>query len=266
MAANRLLAAPLTLLLAFGALFTSVAQADDDISRKFDVSGFDRIELKGSSELTVVQGDHFAVEATGPREAMEMARAEVHGDTLSLSVEDKHKYFFGVVSVSDDQSVAYRVTLPKVAAIVVTGSGEARADTLESEDLQLEVTGSGELHVDKVGAQSLATSITGSGDLNLGTVLAVKGAASIKGSGDLTIDSIAGESLSAEIKGSGDMAVGGRVAKLSVSLMGSGDFVGRSLQSDDASCSIMGSGDIVIRRPAKKSFSVLGSGDVALVD
>jgi len=29
---------------------------------------------------------------------------------------------------------------------------------------------------------------------------------------------------------------------------------------------VMGSGDIVLLRPAKDSFSVMGSGDIALVD
>ncbi|WP_193165375.1 GIN domain-containing protein [Microbulbifer hainanensis] len=265
MTARHLLAAPGAVLLLVALAFSTVVRADDTVTRQFDVSGFTRIALQGSSELTVVQGDHFAVEASGPREAMELARAEVKGDTLKLSVESRHKYF-GFVTISDDQAVEYRVTLPVVEAIIVTGSGEARADTLESEKLELAVTGSGELHVDKVGAQSLTASITGSGDLMLGTVLSVEAEASIKGSGDMRVDSLAGERLAAEIKGSGDMSIGGRVGNLAVSLMGSGDFVGRSLLADNASGSIMGSGDIVIRRPGKDSFSVMGSGDVALVD
>lgn len=265
MAVNKLLSAPVALLLAVAAISTQVL-AGDSATRQFAVSGFNRIELKGSSELEVIQGDTFAVEAEGSEEVLASTNAELDGETLKLWVANKSKRFFGLVTVSGDQSVKYRVTLPKVREILVTGSGEAHAETLESEELELRVTGSGELVVDKVAAESLVASITGSGDLILGTVLAVNGEASIKGSGDLRMDGIAGEKLAAEIKGSGDMVVSGRVADLTISLMGSGDFVGHNLQAKDASGSVMGSGDIVIRRPARDSFSVMGSGDIALID
>ncbi|MCW8128123.1 GIN domain-containing protein [Microbulbifer halophilus] len=266
MAVMNFPARPATLLLLVALIACAAVRADETRSRQFDVSGYDRIELKGSSQLEVVQGDTFTVEARGSAEAVASAGAEVHGDTLELWVGNKREHFFGLVTISGDQSVRFRVTLPAVREILVTGSGEVRADTLESEALELRVTGSGELRVDKVAAESLLASITGSGDLLLGTVLAVDGEASIKGSGDLHLDSYAGESLKAEIKGSGDMTVGGRVAELEVGLMGSGDFVGRKLQADSAGGSIMGSGDIVLRRPAQESFSVMGSGEIALVE
>ncbi|WP_250463991.1 GIN domain-containing protein [Microbulbifer litoralis] len=254
----------LLLLVAIAA--SAAAHADGDRRRQFDASGFTRIELKGSSQLEVVQSDSFTVEAEGGAEAVASAGAEVHGDTLELWVGNRREHFFGLVTISGDQSVRFRVTLPEVEEILVTGSGEVRADTLESEALALRVTGSGELQVDKVAAESLLASITGSGDLLLGTVLAVNGEASIKGSGDMRLESYAGESLKAEIKGSGDMTVGGRVASLEIGLMGSGDFIGRKLHADNAGGSVMGSGDIVLRRPVKESFSVMGSGEIALVD
>lgn len=269
MAANKLLSAPLALLLLMLLIAAAVSpqvQAGNTAEKQFSVADFSRIELKGSSQLEVVQGDTFAVSAKGSDEALASAHAEVDGDTLKLWVGNKSEHFFGLVTISGDQSVEFRVTLPKVREILVTGSGEAHAETLESEELELRVTGSGELLVNKVAAQSLVASITGSGDLVLGTVLAVNGEASIKGSGDMRIEGLAGEKLAAEIKGSGDMIIGGRVVDLAISLMGSGDFAGRNLKADNASGSVMGSGDIVIRRPAKDSFSVMGSGDIALVD
>ncbi|SHG05145.1 Putative auto-transporter adhesin, head GIN domain [Microbulbifer donghaiensis] len=265
MAVKKIVFAPLALLLLI-APFSAASQAKEITSKQFDVSGFSRIALKGSSHVQVIQGERFEVLASGPVEAMPYAKAELHGDTLELSVEDDKKSWFGVITVSSDPEIEYRVTLPKVAAIKVTGSGEATADTLESESLELRVTGSGTIRVDKVAAESLVTTVTGSGDLLVGTALAVKGQASITGSGDLRLDNFAGESLGAEIKGSGDMAIGGRVAELNIHVMGSGDFVGRNLKADSASGSVMGSGDIVIRRPERDSFSVMGSGDIALVD
>lgn len=264
MAVKHPMSASLVALLLITAAFGAVAE--EITSRQFDVSGFTRIALKGSSHLQVIQGDSFEVLASGPAEAMPYAKAELHGDTLELSVENDKKRWFGVITVSSDPEVEYRVTLPVVEAIKVTGSGEALAGTLESEILELRVTGSGTLRVDKVAAEKLSTSVTGSGDLLVGTALAVDGEASITGSGDLRLDNFAGERLAASIKGSGDMAVGGRVAELQINLMGSGDFVGRSLRADSAGGSVMGSGDIVILRPARDSFSVMGSGDIALLD
>lgn len=265
MALNSFLTRPL-LGMALALVLGSSPVFADDARKVFEAEGFSRIELKGSSELEVVQGDVFEVTATGSEEAIELAQAEVRGDTLELSVGSRHKRFFGVVTVSDSEGVSYRVVLPRLESLEVTGSGEARAELLESEALDIEVTGSGSVSVDKLAAESLEVSVTGSGDMMLGTVLAVSGRASIKGSGDIRLDSLVGESFAAEIKGSGDMVVGGKVADLSVSIMGSGDFLGRSLQSDSASGAVMGSGDVVLKRPARDSFSVMGSGDIALVE
>ncbi|WOX05358.1 GIN domain-containing protein [Microbulbifer pacificus] len=251
------------LLLVLGA---GAVQAQDS-SKTFQLESFSAIALKGSSDLKVVQGNTFSVTAHGEEKYLPYARAEVDGDgNLSLWVEADSKSLFGVVTVSTEPEIEFRVTLPVVTAIRVTGSGDAQADTLESEKLDLRVTGSGMIKVDKVAAEALSTGVTGSGDLILGTVLAVHGSAGITGSGDIRMDNFIGEDFSAQIKGSGDMAIGGKVANLNVTVMGSGDFMGRSLSATNAGGAIMGSGDIVLKRPANESFSVMGSGDVALVE
>ncbi|WP_295801877.1 DUF2807 domain-containing protein [uncultured Microbulbifer sp.] len=246
-------------------LTAGLAQAEGG-SKSFALDGFTGIALKGSSHLEVVQGESFSVTATGPADAMEFANAEVKGDTLVLFVDSDKKSLFGVVTVTSEPEVRYHVTLPKINKIRVTGSGEAHAEALESEQLELKVTGSGVIRVDKVAAEELNTEVTGSGDLLVGTVLAVSGSAGITGSGDLRLENFVGEALSAQIRGSGDMVIGGKVGSLKVNIMGSGDFVGRALRANDAGGAIMGSGDIVLQRPANESFSVMGSGDIALVD
>ena len=235
-------------------------------SRTYPLEGFTAISLKGSSNLKVEQGSVFSVTAHGEEADLVHAKAEVKGDTLTLSVEPDRKSLFGVVTVSSEPEVNFHVTLPTISALRVTGSGDATADTLESEKLDLRVTGSGLIRVEKVAAESLTTGVTGSGDLLLGTVLAVQGSAGITGSGDIRMDNFIGEDFSAQIKGSGDMAIGGKVANLNVTVMGSGDFMGRSLSATSAGGSVMGSGDIVLKRPAHDSFSVMGSGDVALIE
>lgn len=238
----------------------------DSASKSFPLNGFSAIALKGSSNLEVVQGDSFSVSVRGERDALQYAKAEIHGDTLELSVDMNSKSLFGVITVSSEPDLDFQVTLPQIYALKVTGSGEAHGEMLESEDLDLRVTGSGLIRLEKVAAETLNTSVTGSGDLILGTVLAVRGSAGITGSGDLRLENFAGEQLSAQIKGSGDMLVSGKVSDLSVNIMGSGDFVGSGLSAENAGGSIMGSGDIVLRRPVNESFSVMGSGDIALVE
>ncbi|MBN8431932.1 DUF2807 domain-containing protein [Microbulbifer salipaludis] len=235
-------------------------------SRTFPLNGFTAIALKGGSNLQVVQGDTFSVTAEGEEADLIHAKAEVKGDTLVLSVEQESKSLFGIVTVSSEPVVEYRVTLPVIDSLRVTGSGDATADTLESEKLDLRVTGSGLIRVNKVAAETLSTGVTGSGDLLLGTVLAVHGSAGVTGSGDIRVENFVGEDFSAQIKGSGDIAVGGKVANVNVTVMGSGDFMGRNLVAKTAGGSIMGSGDIVLKRPVSESFSVMGSGDVALVE
>ncbi|MBB5210698.1 GIN domain-containing protein [Microbulbifer hydrolyticus] len=246
--------------------FAAGAAHAQQSSRSYPLDGFTAIALKGGSNLKVVQGDSFSVSAHGEENDLVFAKAEVKRDTLELSVEPESKSLFGVVTVSSEPDVEFRVTLPTISGIRVTGSGDATADTLESEKLDLRVTGSGLIRVEKVAAESLSTGVTGSGDLILGTVLAVHGSAGITGSGDIRMDNFIGEDFSGQIKGSGDMAIGGKVANLNVTIMGSGDFMGRGLSATNAGGAVMGSGDIVLKRPINESFSVMGSGDVALVE
>ncbi|WP_299583263.1 DUF2807 domain-containing protein [uncultured Microbulbifer sp.] len=260
--------APLIALLTLFAVGSAHAEAEEMESKSFDVNGFTRVSLKGSSHVEVIQGDHFAVNATGPAEVMAHAKAQLKGDTLELSVDDNTQRWFGVITITRDldQKVQFTVTMPKVEAIVVLGSGQAVAESLESESLDLGVTGSGTVRIAKAAAENLNAYVTGSGDLILDKALSVTSEIAISGSGDVFLGGITGEKLSAEIKGSGDMRVGGRVADVNIRIMGSGDFVGRSLRADNATGSVMGSGDIVLKRPQRDSFTVMGSGDVALVD
>ncbi|WP_444910015.1 GIN domain-containing protein [Microbulbifer sp. TRSA005] len=260
--------APLFALLALFVLSSAQAEGDKKETKSFDVNGFTRVSLRGSSHVEVIQGDHFAVNASGPAEVMPHVKAEVKGNTLELYVDDNTQHWFGVITITRDrdQKVHFTVTMPKVEALEVAGSGQAVAETLESETIDLGVTGSGTVRVAKAAAENLSAYVTGSGDLILDKALSVNSEIAISGSGDIFLGGITGEKLSAEIRGSGDMRVGGRVADVNIRIMGSGDFVGRSLRADNASGAVMGSGDIVLKRPQSDSFSVMGSGDVALVD
>ncbi|WP_444930546.1 GIN domain-containing protein [Microbulbifer sp. SSSA002] len=265
---KKTLFAPLLAVLATVATYCANAQADEMETKHFDVEGFTQVSLKGSSHLKLIQGDSFEVVADGPASTMPYVKVEVKGERLELSVEENTRNLFGFVTISHGQGdkVNFTVTMPKVEALKVTGSGKARSSSIESENLTLGVTGSGLINIDKAATENLTAYITGSGDLLLNRALTVKGDISVRGSGDMKIGRITGETLAAEIQGSGDILVDGRTADVSVRVMGSGDFVGRSLRTDRAEGSIMGSGDIVLKRPGRDSFSVMGSGDVVLID
>ncbi|GMG88333.1 GIN domain-containing protein [Biformimicrobium ophioploci] len=242
------------------------ALAEEMATRTFDVRGFDSLELKGGPRLEITQANTFSVVAEGPAELMEFVRVETSGDTLELSVEKEKKLFFGAVTVSNDDEVIFRVSLPKLEALEVKGSGEAIAKNLESENLALSVMGSGLIQADRIAAEKLSLSVMGSGDLVIDTVLAGTMGMEVKGNGDLSVKNFAGETMGADIAGSGDIMVAGKVDTLAVSVMGSGDFHGRNLQSTTASGTVMGSGDVVIRKPQSQSFRVMGSGDIAVIE
>ncbi|AWF80812.1 DUF2807 domain-containing protein [Microbulbifer sp. A4B17] len=265
---KKTLFAPLLVMLATVATYCANTQAEEMETKRFDVKGFNQVSLKGSSHLKLIQGDSFEVVAVGPVSTMPYVKVEVKGQRLELSVEENTQNLFGFVTISRGQGgeVNFTVTMPEIESLKVTGSGEARSSSIESEDLTLGVTGSGVINIDKAASENLKAYVTGSGDLFLNKALTVSGEVAVTGSGDMKISSITGESLKAEIQGSGDLLVGGRVADVNVRIMGSGDFIGRSLRSDNAEGSIMGSGDIVLKRPGSDSFSIMGSGDVALVD
>lgn len=200
--------------------------------RTYTANGFTKVELRGPDDVEVKNGAQFAVVAEGDSAVLDQLDVQVVNGTLRVG--RKNSGF----SFNNDHGVKIRVTLPRLEAASVSGSGNMTVDKAEGA-FRGAIAGSGNLDIAGLTASDTDLAIAGSGDLNVaGTT----------------------NRLNASITGSGDIDAGKLTATgASISVVGSGSM--RGVVKGGASVSIAGSGDVDLTGGAKCSVSAMGSGE-----
>lgn len=196
---------------------TPVAATGIGDGRSFAAADFSKVELRGADDIDVRVGTGFSVRAEGP--ADELDTLEIVRDGEELKVGRKHGFSWG-----RSTRVKIFVTMPRIAAATVAGSGDMTVDRAEG------------------GAF----------------------AGSIAGSGDLAVAKLAVDQARLEIAGSGGLTAAGTARALDVSVAGSGDVSASGLKASSASVSIMGSGSVAAAVEGPAKVTIMGSGDAAL--
>lgn len=202
-------------------------------SRNFNVADFNAVSLRGADNVVVRAGPGFAVTATGDSALLD--RLEIRKDGTTLRIGRKG----GDWKWNGDKGATITVTLPRLTAADIAGSGDMTVDRADGD---------------------FSGSIAGSGDLRVAELRGGKADLSIAGSGDLSIGGGTASDLSISIAGSGDVDTAGlKAARGDISIAGSGAV--RAMATDTAAISIVGSGGVTLTGGAKCSISKMGSGE-----
>jgi hypothetical protein len=198
------------------------AQAGPVATRDFALSGFTSVVLAGPDDVTIRRGDAFSIAARGPKAAIDELEVKLDGDTLLIG---RKREGFGI-SRHDGGNVEIRITMPRLTAARLTGSGEIDADLVEGDAADVAVTGSGDVRIGKLIAKRAAISLSGSGDVGIdgGTIGA--GVYNVMGSGGIDAERLAATTLDISIAGSGDVEAQA-TGKADIHVLGSGDAVVR---------------------------------------
>lgn len=203
-------------------------------TRTFAAKDFTEVELFGPDNVDVKYGATFSVSAEGDPKMLDELDITVRNGTLRVGRKSQGWGW----NRSDGNGVRVTVTLPKLTAAKLTGSGDLTADKGEG-DFDAELTGSGNLTVAALTGGNVDLEATGSGDLK------VSGTAA---------------RFEADVMGSGDIdARGLSVTAAKIDIMGSGNVYGTV--KGEAKVSIMGSGDAELTGGAKCNTSAMGSGE-----
>jgi hypothetical protein len=186
----------------------------------YHVDGFDAVALGGAATVDVRVGPAYSVRAEGPAAAFANFRVAREGDTLQLG----RRYQGDDRREELDKQITIHVTLPRLAAASLGGSGAMR--------------------VDRVRTERFRASLGGSGSLALGTLDV----------GQATVS----------IGGTGEVSAAGHARSLEVSVGGSGKLAGHDLRADTATVSVAGSGSVRTAVNGPAHISMAGGGDVDL--
>ena len=203
----------------------------------YAVADFDEIATSGPQDVEVSLGDTFAVRSKGSPDALSLIDAVVEDGKLVI----RPKNNFDGWSWGRLESATFYVTLPRLAAVAIAGSGEVSVDRIEGDSFEASIAGPGSLAIAAMKVDEADFSIGASGDL-VAAGTARETHVSIGGSGEVQAGGLRSKTASIAIAGSGDVAL---------------------TVDDEAKVSIAGSGDVDISGPGRCSVTRMGSGEVS---
>lgn len=207
----------------------------------YDGTPFEKISTVGPYNVVVTQGDAYAVRAQGSPRAL--ARLEVVVDDDELIIRPRGNFRNGF-DWSDVASATFYVTVPRLEAVSMAGSGNVRIDKIAGGDFEGTIAGSGELFIADMQVEDADFSIAGEGTLTAAGT-SQDTTVNIGGEGTIRASALRSKEASIRIGGAGNVAMA---------------------VSDEARISILGSGDVNIIGTGNCSVTRMGSGDVRCND
>ena len=208
-------------------------------TRPVAAAAFDKVELEGPDTVIVRVGAGTSVSMAGDAAVLDTLEAVVEDGKLVVRRKGRGWNISG-----EREKATVTVTLPRLAAASVGGSGQ--------------------MTVDRVDGAAFAAAVGGSGDLRIGEVRAGKLELAVGGSGDLKLDRVASNSVKMAIGGSGTIDAAGRTRSVEAAIAGSGDIMASRLEAETAAVSIAGSGNAKVHARTTAKIAILGSGDAVI--
>ena len=127
------------------------------------VSGFDRIALGGSPDVTVTTGRAVSVHASGDQKALDRLDIRVEGGVLKVGNKPGSWDWAKWGSLG---KVRIAVTVPMVRGLDLGGSGTISVDRVRVPAFSADIGGSGNISIAALDTQSAKFSVAGSGNVD----------------------------------------------------------------------------------------------------
>ena len=194
------------------------AAAGPVTTQTYALTGFTGVEVSGPDDVTIRQGGSFSISARGRQDVID--RLDIKVDGARLVIGRKRDGFS--FSSRDDDDLDIAITMPRLDAMRLTGSGSIDADAADGDAVEAVVTGSGDLKVAKLAAKSAEIKVSGSGDIEIGGGTVGAADLAVTGLGDIDAEGLAATTLDVSVTGSGNVDARA-TGKADVSILGSGD-------------------------------------------
>jgi hypothetical protein len=172
------------------------------VTQSRSVGSFDRLDVSGALDVTVVQGARTGVTVRGRKDVLGRVDTDVVDGTLHIGVHDR-----GIVIGSDPlDSVRVTVTAPRLGDVKVSGQADIDLGDVRADTLRFAVSGTGDLRA-RGRVDALDVQIHGAADANLGDLEARTARVEIHGAADIRLD--VSDRLDVEIHGAGDVSYPG---------------------------------------------------------
>lgn len=192
-------------------LFTPAVQGSGVQAREDrQVAAFESVALAGSSDVEIVVGPAQTVRVEGDDNIVPLISTTVADNTLRISSTGSYKTRSGV---------KLTITVPRLIAVVSSGSGSMTARDITAGSFAASMQGSGSVSLTGA-ADELTANLQGSGSLTAAALTTSRVTVSLQGSGSAEVH--CREQLTASITGSGGVRYTGGATNVTQNVVGSG--------------------------------------------
>jgi hypothetical protein len=163
------------------------------------VSGFTKIELSGTGEVTIEQGGAESLTIEADDNVLPALTSKVSGSTLKLGTKTG-------TTLRTKNPIRYRVTVKELTGLEVSGSGSVQAHGMTLQALRVDISGSGAVNLSGSAVEQ-DIELSGSGRYDAAELPSQKVTADISGSGQVTV--AVSRELKIDISGSGTVTYTG---------------------------------------------------------
>jgi len=229
----RSVLASLLAFLSFGAFAEIVVGNGSIETQKRELPAFSAINVGGSATLKVHRGAQ-KVEISCDSNILPYIVTTVSGNELTIG-------FKPLTSIMSSSKMQFEITLPELAGIRLSGSGEAYVDAFKGDSFTGIVSGSGSVKAADLAYSGVSLASSGSGGFE----------AKVKA-----------ERLDLRCTGSGGVSLSGSAGRGEIAVSGSGKIGGRDFAVNEARIAVSGSGNVEIRAIKNLDATLSGSGSI----
>ena len=227
---------PLLLATALAGCYTGEASGRLAVA-EFEVGEFSEVVMSGGGNVTVLPGE-YAVSASAEDDVLPSLRVRSSGGKLHLGREVDW-----IDGVRPTLPIEYRVSLPRLDALTVSGNGAAKVRGVDSGD-------------------ELALSASGAGSIDATPVLAATTVVRVDGAAAVTLAGLDADAFRAVVAGSGHVSATGVADRLDIEVDGSGLYRGDGLQGSSVRVKVHGAGQAFVWAEDRLDADVGGAGRV----
>jgi hypothetical protein len=201
--------------------------------RRFTVSGFEKVQVEGPFQVTVVTGKGSGAVATGSQQALDQISIVVEGRTLRIR---PNRSAWGAPPKAGEGGLKVALSTHELTAATLAGSGTLAIDKARGMRLDVALSGSGRITIGQVEADRLNLQMLGAGALVLsGRAKSLR--ATVTGQGALDAAGLLADDAEIAADSTGNITLGVRRAA-KVASSGAGDVT----ISGTPACTLSGSG------------------------
>lgn len=185
------------------------------VSRTYDHTGFDGIEIAGQWQVVLERGDAWRVTVEMPAELASEVAVELEGDSLSLDVA-RGGWFGGF---GDDERLEATITMPALRQLHMSGASNVSFAGFDGAALAIDLSGAGNVRGTASRFDALTLDLGGVGNADLANVTVTDADVDISGAGNVKLR-MAGGRLTGDVSGAGNLEYSGPVSEQSVQQSG----------------------------------------------